>query len=849
MSIKKLSFMLLSAFSLAALLSGCGSSSKKGTPGDTARVASEGICIVCHATSIDQKSGTNIVTEFAGSGHNPALGRSSAAHAPGCQGCHGGGSQHNGVGPMPYPNPFNSDGKGTTICANCHAGAYGMPDALWAAGGKDFNGNCAKCHNKAGSGSIHGVQPIEDMTEDCVVCHSVAAPNHGANLVNDNNGVRAIITEFAKWSHHVTGVTLNAAHCAACHLEGKIEGDKVVVDRSKHMVDAKIHLRNSDDDSEFLWDPAAPNHTNIDNFCMGCHDANGAISPMSLKIQAFINANPSIKAGNVASTLNPFGDTISNQYDKMLRGRVVNVSDQFNLTNYSHHAVKGKKYTGRTRVAGATRAVASPSTFKSYSGTATFANTSSTYGSMVGTRETIYEAARFTAVYTTLANADGESGARNGGSTLGDDSTLHCGDCHTVGQWKANAAKNGDGSNAPAAIGAHGSANEYMLRNSIGTDQLHRGAQYNYNPVNMLGGASLPITTAPAGNFAGMKFGEFPTGLPHTTVNMANQAVPATEVPTAQPFLVCYNCHVYTEYGSVYFSNTAQGGREGSHTFGDHTRGNYCNGPYNTSGSGRASTYTQVYGKQVTGSFGTFPTTNPATNTVGVAGFNFGRLQPGTAANYTDGTTATSAVWCSATVLNSLELKTQGTGINRIVWYSNGKDAPANNACDGTSGFTSLLGTTAGAYAGMNGSGNGGGNIFQIQCASCHNSGTANGFGGIHGSKINTYISAAGQVTNARRFLPGLGNAKWVPGDPGAIEAMQWEQEGNANGGSASGHQPGCYTLSPVVGAAGGNLPLPAASEGGITTGTGQMFGTWGSCTDHNNVDSLERTMIRPVTY
>ena len=102
-----------------------------------------------------------------------------------------------------------------------------------------------------------------------------------------------------------------------------------------------------------------------------------------------------------------------------------------------------------------------------------------------------------------------------------------------------------------------------------------------------------------------------------TVVNLANQAVPASENPSQAPFLVCYNCHVYAEYGSVYFSNTAQGGREGSHAEGDHTRGNYCNGPYGTSGTGRATTYTAVYGQLTSGTPGTFQ---------GITNFNFGRL-------------------------------------------------------------------------------------------------------------------------------------------------------------------------------------------------------------------------------
>ncbi len=256
MSIKKLSFMLLSAISLTALLNGCGSSSKEGSPGGVARVSDEGVCIVCHSTTIDHTSGTNIVTDYGTAAHK--------VDAVGCEGCHGGGSQHNGVGPFPYPNPLTAD-----RCITCHT-ANGLADTsedlapLFArakdttgATGVGFTDNkCAHCHTASGVGSVHGAQV--PTTQDCIQCHDVPTPQHGSGRVGDNNGVRAITTEFAKWSHHVTGVTLNDAHCTACHLEGTVVNGAVVIDETKHMADAKIHLRNADTDADFAWNPAAP---------------------------------------------------------------------------------------------------------------------------------------------------------------------------------------------------------------------------------------------------------------------------------------------------------------------------------------------------------------------------------------------------------------------------------------------------------------------------------------------------------------------------------------------------------------------------------------------------------------
>jgi hypothetical protein len=93
-----------------------------------------------------------------------------------------------------------------------------------------------------------------------------------------------------------------------------------------------------------------------------------------------------------------------------------------------------------------------------------------------GSRTTLYDAGFFVATYTTL-----------NGATLGDDSTLHCGDCHSVGQWTAGSAKavvwanhsSATGTdftiqNTTAVIGAHGSQNDYMLRTSNGSDSLQK---------------------------------------------------------------------------------------------------------------------------------------------------------------------------------------------------------------------------------------------------------------------------------------------------------------------------------------------------------------------------------------
>jgi hypothetical protein len=81
---------------------------------------------------------------------------------------------------------------------------------------------------------------------------------------------------------------------------------------------------------------------------------------------------------------------------------------------------------------------------------------------------TLYEAEKFVATYIPFGAS----------LSVGDNSTLHCGDCHTVGQWKPGSSTSADGSATTAAIGAHGSNNEYLLRNSLGTDALHNSLTY-----------------------------------------------------------------------------------------------------------------------------------------------------------------------------------------------------------------------------------------------------------------------------------------------------------------------------------------------------------------------------------
>ena len=101
---------------------------------------------------------------------------------------------------------------GTQQCTSCHGPAQYGGITVSAA---NYGVRCTPCH-----GDIHALTGPPAQTS-CVGCHAVGQ-NAGAGFVQDNTGVRSITNEFGKWSHHVTGVTLQDAHCAACHLAGKV---------------------------------------------------------------------------------------------------------------------------------------------------------------------------------------------------------------------------------------------------------------------------------------------------------------------------------------------------------------------------------------------------------------------------------------------------------------------------------------------------------------------------------------------------------------------------------------------------------------------------------------------------
>jgi hypothetical protein len=477
-------------------------------------------CDACHINQgVDY--GRVILTNWSSSGHR--------AQKVVCASCH--------VGASSGAHP------GTLQCSTCHNGIASTTfknfSSQTAVSYTDIKGSftaCTKCHRAAGfddtktAGYNHDTE--HTATDDCLQCHSIGI-KHPGTLVNDNSGVRAIKPEFARNSHHIyNGATVpTAAQCIVCHAEGQVIGGVAVLNTNIHMNSNKIYLRNGNTGlvgnqsqaqvykgvSVYVWDPQSPNHTAMDQFCMSCHNANGAVTAYAA-VGAAVPASPVAAAAKT-----PFGTSVTNGYDQMARSAVVNVFSQFSTSstpgvgNASHHAVRGKRYSGRTRTAADPRKIGvTDAVFAQNSSNVATASWSTQADvaqyTMRGIRTTLFDGNlnsyapgvnTFVSTFLTLSPASGVD------NTLGDDSLLHCGDCHTVGQWKAGSTVNAAGVATTSVIGAHGSANEYMLRNTKGSDELHTGGPNNGNDIAV-----------------------------------------GTDV-SAYAMLVCYNCHKFSRYGAL----------------------------------------------------------------------------------------------------------------------------------------------------------------------------------------------------------------------------------------------------------------------------------------------------------
>jgi hypothetical protein len=234
------------------LIGGCGSSGNKEGDAGLTNVG-DTVCIQCHSAVQDPLTQQSIITQYERS--SPHKDSAHANNGNGCEACHGSASQHNGVGPIPYPDPFKDNG---TRCASCHAGPYATdaPTKFAASGHANVaieEGNsCRRCHTHEGAvlGNIGGLTGNKEIMDSlvnqgfvpysttvsqfkCSTCHEhgaglrlVMARDNNSNIVNWNPDKNQEPGQFdlctsCHTMYDYTGNTLLASGTAADPATGK----------------------------------------------------------------------------------------------------------------------------------------------------------------------------------------------------------------------------------------------------------------------------------------------------------------------------------------------------------------------------------------------------------------------------------------------------------------------------------------------------------------------------------------------------------------------------------------------------------------------------------------------------
>jgi hypothetical protein len=292
------------------------------------------------------------------------------------------------------------------ICDNCHGNPPASPH--------DSGTDCSSCHEHVDASddgftganiSLHMNRTVE-ATSNCIGCHS-SVPGGATYVTRD-----IVDSDFALSSRHVFGGTVTEWDCIVCHSEGDAtsaaSGSIAVTALHNNGGGYVVDMRDVDNvGSSWTWDKnniTDAMHTDMDSFCMACHDSDGAsginvnatddgVNLSNARALTPFNSTDEVSAGTGGGTANVAG------YE---RTEVLDVYTQFDPTNPSHHAVRGTAYNSHDVDWGDTAWV-----------DRTLQN-----GDQLIT-DAVYEAA-----------------------------TLHCSDCHTVDQ------------------NAHGGSNGFMLQAS-----------------------------------------------------------------------------------------------------------------------------------------------------------------------------------------------------------------------------------------------------------------------------------------------------------------------------------------------------------------------------------------------
>ncbi|WP_236019115.1 Ig-like domain-containing protein [Geomonas propionica] len=326
---------------------------------------------------------------------------------------------------------------------------------------------CEVCHSQTAYHKYNNTATGHNGTVNCTQCHSHAAGFKGMGgsclgCHNSPRGVRQQIVgatlgatgdDFVRPSRHVKNTTVKNVDCIICHAEGDTTSTETSVKQvSLHGVSGNpVLLRNVDSQGNpgtagtnyWSWPGRRAGGTtitstdrdNMDRFCIGCHDSDGA-STITVD-----TAGAGITTGSaLARKLTPF-----NPLDG---GTPLNVKSQFNSGN-----AVGSAYASHHNL-------------------------------------NIYTK-RYTATYaSTYATRGGWTGSSKDGVAVTWDTGLHCSDCH-LNESNAHGARNAtrmlqdkNGADAAASNASDGSATFVCYR-------CHLSTVYNNSNVTVTGKARI----------------------------------------------------------------------------------------------------------------------------------------------------------------------------------------------------------------------------------------------------------------------------------------------------------------------------------------------------------------------
>ncbi|HEY5973231.1 MAG TPA: C-type polyheme cytochrome OmcB, partial [Geobacteraceae bacterium] len=261
---------LLAAALLAASLTGCSSGNKEDSsnPASVAKVG-DTACYQCHAATSDPLTGETFIEQYQRSLHAEL----------GCESCHGGGAQHNGVGPFPYTlNSATTDAEKAARCAQCHDGVT----QVTTLNGEVVTAPLTSSTNFSNGNHANPFSEEEAHEAKCARCHSYegsilygqAGFTGDASIIN-NPAFQPVLGRDPE--------TFGPIRCGTCHEHGGNIRQTKTRDAAGNIV---------------TWDPNGNKVIDQLDVCTGCHTYTTNFTTKTGKL---------IGSGNVLSIANTAG--------------------------------------------------------------------------------------------------------------------------------------------------------------------------------------------------------------------------------------------------------------------------------------------------------------------------------------------------------------------------------------------------------------------------------------------------------------------------------------------------------------------------------------------------------------